>query len=383
MNINSVAKTVSIVRQIPQQIPSIVNRKLDLLSSTFYSLPALQFFRGGWGDLKLLDELENEKRQAISGHGRVLSKLQIQWEKPQVFEKFIIQDGSFPSPLAEILPKESKKASFKFVKPKNTSSSGKKGENSARIPLVALLVHTGDHGYTIRLKNNAIPLAEQGIASLLIENPFYGNRKPENQIRSSLRHVTDLIVLGGALVGEVNGLFNYFEESGEYGPYVVSGFSMGGLISGFCATLSPFNGNKSGIGIVPCVAPHSAKPIFCGGLLHERVDWETLCSQLPSACNSKQNAKEKLEEVLDRTDLRTFPLPQIPEASIIICAEHDQYVPNSGPVIHEHWKGSQLRFLPAAGHVTTSLLHRRVLNLAIQDSIQILNSQMSKQESLD
>lgn len=68
-----------------------------------------------------------------------------------------------------------------------------------KIPLVSLLVHTGDHGYNVRLKNNAIPLAQEGVASIIIENPYYGQRKPEGQFRSSLLHVNlsffDLICL--------------------------------------------------------------------------------------------------------------------------------------------------------------------------------------------
>lgn len=187
------------------------------------------------------------------------------------------------------------------------------------------------------------------------------------------KKVVDLITLGAALIGEVSALFNHFHSSGLYGPYVVSGFSMGGLISGFCGTILPFNEQKM-IGIVPCVAPHSASPIFCEGILQERIDWDTLCNQLPSGCNSKLHAKEKLRWILDRTDLRNFPLPKVPEASIIIAGEHDQYVPNSANIIHEYWKGSQLRFIPS-GHITTSLLHRKVVNQAILNSIETLLKQ--------
>lgn len=42
MNVNYVTRTV---RQIPQQIPILVNRKLDIFSSTIYSFPLLKFFR--------------------------------------------------------------------------------------------------------------------------------------------------------------------------------------------------------------------------------------------------------------------------------------------------------------------------------------------------
>lgn len=32
-----------------------------------------------------------------------------------------------------------------------------------------------------------MPLAEQGVASLILEGPFYGQRRPANQIGSKLR----------------------------------------------------------------------------------------------------------------------------------------------------------------------------------------------------
>ena len=49
----------------------------------------------------------------------------------------------------------------------------------------------------------ALPLLrERGVASLLLENPFYGLRKPKAQLRSSLRNVSDLFVMGASLMLE-------------------------------------------------------------------------------------------------------------------------------------------------------------------------------------
>ncbi|GMR53747.1 hypothetical protein PMAYCL1PPCAC_23942, partial [Pristionchus mayeri] len=51
------------------------------------------------------------------------------------------------------------------------------------------LAGTGDHGYWRREKWLANPLVEDGTASIIICNPFYGERKPLHQHRSSLQVV--------------------------------------------------------------------------------------------------------------------------------------------------------------------------------------------------
>ncbi len=73
-------------------------------------------------------------------------------------------------------------------------------------------------------------LKEYGIASIILENPFYGLRKPKEQLRSSLHNVSDLFVMGGALILETLALLHWCEKEG-YGPLGVSGVSMGGHVS--------------------------------------------------------------------------------------------------------------------------------------------------------
>ena len=74
----------------------------------------------------------------------------------------------------------------------------------------------------------ALPmLKERGIASVLIENPYYGLRKPKKQLRSSLFYVCDLFIMGAALIFESQVLLRWAVEAG-YGPLVCHGVSMGG-----------------------------------------------------------------------------------------------------------------------------------------------------------
>ena len=82
----------------------------------------------------------------------------------------------------------------------------------------------------------ALPLLkEEGIGAVLLENPFYGSRKPAGQVRSQLNHVSDLFVMGLALICECLVLLNWLEGEG-LGPVGLTGVSMGGHVSAHSCT---------------------------------------------------------------------------------------------------------------------------------------------------
>lgn len=116
--------------------------------------------------------------------------------------------------MKDFLPPESHPSNFVLVEPKR-----KPFQTLKKIPLCILLAPTGDHGFSRRLNQISIPLASQEIASIVIQNPFYGDRKPKNQMKSVLRNVSDIIMIGAALVGETNALFYWSEQEGRFGPY--------------------------------------------------------------------------------------------------------------------------------------------------------------------
>ena len=66
-----------------------------------------------------------------------------------------------------------------------------------------------------------------------MENPFYGSRKPSGQVRSQLHHVSDLFVMGLALICECLVLLRWLEGEG-IGPVGLTGVSMGGHVSMMC-----------------------------------------------------------------------------------------------------------------------------------------------------
>ena len=70
-------------------------------------------------------------------------------------------------------------------------------------------------------------LQEMGYGSIIIENPFYGCRKPKDQFRSSLQHVSDLFVMGASLILESLVIFHWCEKQ-QFSPIISHGLSMGG-----------------------------------------------------------------------------------------------------------------------------------------------------------
>ena len=81
-------------------------------------------------------------------------------------------------------------------------------------------------------------LRERGVASIILENPFYGLRKPQHQFRSCLEQVSDLFVMGAALILESLVLFHWCEKEG-FSPIISHGISMGGHMASLGATVWP------------------------------------------------------------------------------------------------------------------------------------------------
>ena len=84
----------------------------------------------------------------------------------------------------------------------------------------------------------AVPMVkERGISSILIENPYYGLRRPRKQLRSSLFYVSDLFVMGAALILESQVLLAWARSHG-FSPLVCHGISMGGHMAGLSVGLN-------------------------------------------------------------------------------------------------------------------------------------------------
>ena len=72
-------------------------------------------------------------------------------------------------------------------------------------------------------------LKNEGIGAVILENPFYGTRKPRKQTRSQLLHVSDLFLLGLSIMLECLVIKKWLEGEG-LGPVGLTGISMGGHV---------------------------------------------------------------------------------------------------------------------------------------------------------
>ncbi|XP_057205449.1 protein ABHD18 isoform X2 [Triplophysa rosa] len=180
-----------------------------------------------------------------------------------------IHNGHFISPLEHflpgVLPTESVKARFQFIVPKKWKRHR---------PVCIHLAGTGDHFFWRRRTLMARPMVkESGMASLLLENPYYGYRKPKDQLRSSLKNVSDLFVMGGALILESAVLLHWLEREGFW-PLGMTGISMGGHMASLAVTNWP-----KPIPLIPCLSWTTASSVFTTGVLSRAVNWRELEKQ--------------------------------------------------------------------------------------------------------
>ena len=135
------------------------------------------------------------------------------------------------------------------------------------------LTGTGDHGFNRRREYMAKPLLKNGITSVLLENPFYGLRKPKNQWRSCLLHVNDLFIMGCCLILESTVLLHWLKNQ-HFGPLGVTGVSMGGHMASLAAT-----GWPEDIAVVPCMSWTSASVVWIDGVMSRSLPWRLLEKQ--------------------------------------------------------------------------------------------------------
>ncbi|KAI1883818.1 hypothetical protein AGOR_G00235920 [Albula goreensis] len=243
--------------------------RLDVL---YRRLLLTKLFIQGWGkpeDLKRIFEF----RKIIGNRERCKDLV------PKDYPVFIdkveeqtdckILNGHFISPLEHtvpgILPPESVKARFQFLVPKRWKKYK---------PVCIHLAGTGDHFFWRRRTMMARPMIkETGMASLLLENPYYILQKPKDQLRSSLKNVSDLFVMGGALILESAALLHWLEREG-YWPLGMTGISMGGHMASLAVTNWP-----KPIPLVPCLSWSTASSVFTTGVLSKAVNWRELEKQ--------------------------------------------------------------------------------------------------------
>jgi pimeloyl-ACP methyl ester carboxylesterase len=344
----------------------------SLLDRLYASLSnRLLFFKDGWGDLPRIREIHR-----VGSHRGPPRPVEVRWEETVETETALLRRGAFTSPYTDLpLPVESRTSFFELVLPPKASRE---------TPICMHFAATGDEGFARRRRVLALPLLREGIGSLILENPYYGRRRPPGQHKKMLNRFSDLWAMGGAAVEEGRSLMQWLRREG-YERLGVCGISMGGSMAARVAVLE-----ETPVAMVGCVTAHSASAVFTEGILKNYLAWEVLNRELNGsksgiALNRERHGKETaidlnrevngpgpamtlMRELLGVTDLRRFPPLRRPEAAFLVAASRDAYIPPaSAAMLHAHWPGSTMRWL-GTGHVGAFLFHRRDFLKAIRDA---------------
>lgn len=245
------------------------------LDHVYRNLVFSKFFVKGWGNptsIKRLFEFRKIVKNREKCQALVDSHHPVTIVKEENHKSYTLLQGYFTSPLAihlpGLVPKQSEKAHFEVLLPKQW-----KWPNNLK-PMVVQYAGTGDHYFWRRRMLMGKPLLEEhNIGSIILENPFYGLRKPEEQHRSCLNNVSDIFVMGGCLILESLVLFHWCERNG-LGPLGTTGVSMGGYMASLAATSWP-----KPLVLVPCLSWSTASVVFTEGVLSRAIDWSLLESQ--------------------------------------------------------------------------------------------------------
>lgn len=303
-----------------------------------------RFFEEGWGSQALLERLSRGPQ------GFALPELHDMTLSPPRHDGGVwVQEGRFPSPAAVgPLPAASAEARFQLLLP----------AKAGPLPPVCLfLASSGDHGFGLR-RFLAQPLLAAGVGAVLLENPYYGSRRPPGQKGEALRTVADLLLMGRATAVEAVALLGWLLARGH--PKVgISGYSMGGSMAAYAACFFPLP-----LAVVPVAVAHSAAPVFTQGVLSALPDWEAL----GRTCGGPESARQRLAELLEGLSVTQLPSLPNPRRAILLAARKDGFVPSSSTLrLLQHWRGAELRYL-RGGHVTGLVAGRSLIARAILDA---------------
>lgn len=295
-------------------------------------------FAEGWGD-----EATLQKLQADVAWAGPIPDIEISWSPTIRRDNLRLSEGTFESPAARILPEASRIATVLHVEPV-----------TAPMANCLLLASFNDHGFDTRLKLAKL-LAEHGVGSVLLENPYYGVRRPVHG--QPLRTVVDFYSMGAGAVLEGRSLLASL-HAGSEAPVGVAGYSMGGNIAALVSATVPFPVATAGL-----AASHSPGPVWIDGLLSGAIVWDAL---------SGTNRKARLGAVLGSVSALTFPPPPHAKHAVLAAPAADGYIPHYAfEDLHAHWPGSELRWIKG-GHASVLLWRKKELARAIVDAFERL-----------
>jgi dienelactone hydrolase len=321
---------------------------LDLLFGMAARGP--RFFADGWGDRVLCEAIAPE---AILGRPVPAIRLAV-GEARRDFGGLLFE-GSFESP-EERLPPCARTARVRVLMPDGEP-------RGAAVHLAA----SGDQGFAVRLRF-AAPLLERGIGAVVLENAYYGARRPRNQVGPALRSVSDLHLMGSATFQEGRALLRWLRDGLRIPLVGVTGFSMGGQMAAMVGASVPHP-----CAVVPIAPTCSPDSVLKSGFIREIAHWAALARDGEDA----EAARRGLCALLARFSVTALPRPRCPEAAIVVGTAQDGVVPPSEMLrIATHW-GAELRWLDA-GHVSAVLRHQGEMRRALLDAFDRLEASLRR-----
>jgi pimeloyl-ACP methyl ester carboxylesterase len=315
------------------------------LDRAFYLVvPRQPFFTGGWGDEGVIRDLSLE-----GARERPAAPIDVAWG-PERFEGGgLLREGAFESPETR-LPAAVRRARVRMLRPAVRETR-------------AVCLHfaaSGDQGFAMRLRL-AGPLLDHGIAALVLENPYYGERRPAGQPGAAIRTVSEMVLMATATVREGRSLLGWLEGQGHH-RLGVAGYSMGGQMSAWVAVTWP-----RPLAVAALAPSDSPASVFTEGLLRAHPCWEALRRSGGSA----DTARAELRELFLRYAVSALPPPVEPRAAVVMANRQDGVVPPAeAERIARHW-GCELRWLDG-GHVSAVVLEQAALRRAVVDAFAVL-----------
>ncbi len=315
--------------------------RVDLAFGALSGLSPL--FTEGWGD----EEILSLTSAALFSPGPPAHAVIPTWRTLRTLRRSSVREGSFESP-SELLPRDTQTARLRWL----VAEGGH--------PQAACLVLAGsrEEGFRQRERIYAA-LTKRGIDVFLLENPYYGTRRPSGQRGGSVRTVSDHIRMNASTVTEARAVLAYLRGCG-YERLLVAGYSMGGYMAAITAALTPWP-----VGVAVMAAGASPTPVFTRGLLSRSIRFARLGGSLARA----ELARERLGRLWDAANLTRFSPPNKPAAAIIVACQRDGFVPlPEAHTLYAHWRGSELRLIDA-GHVSALFTCTAALRAAVCDGL--------------
>jgi hypothetical protein len=398
--------------------------EVSRLDQVYRSVLLSKFFTKGWGKPHTLEKVIKLRKEF--GDRNLAQKYfatldtPVKLTKQETQDGCVIINGEFRSPICEllpgVLPEESQVAYFQAVLPEKWKNRADDRNNwpEGKRPMVLHFAGTGDHHFWRRRTMMAKPLIkEMNVGSIIIENPYYGARKPKAQFRSALHYVSDLFIMGAANIAESQVLLKWAEKQG-FGPLCCHGISMGGHM----ASLAASTWHKP-VCLVPCLSWTSGSVTFCQGVMAKAINWKQLHEQyeqneeyktkvlnlisspefsydggysadqflkdsflapdskvsltnfrdMKTGASTRTEAFSFMRGLMDEcTHLGNYSLPVDTELVEIVAAQYDAYQPRKSiKPLDQLWGGANIRYVPQ-GHVSSYLFHQNVFREAIYDS---------------